>query len=74
MVHVFNPAILVWSIIGAIMLISFSVNAYLKFKSYQNRIKHIFIDGDTVVVVSTEDEAPMGSVSLEILEVNHLAA
>ena len=74
MEQVFNPAILVWSIIGLIVFSAFAVNAYMKVKSYRNRIKHVFIDGDSVIVVSCEEDAPMGSIALEILEINHLAA
>lgn len=74
MENVFNPAFLVWSITGLIIMAAFVVNAYMKVKSYRNKIKHIFIDGDSVIVVSREEEAPMGSVALEVLQVNHLAA
>lgn len=74
MEQAFNPAILVWSIIGVIIFAAFAVNAYMKVKSFRNKIKHIFIDGDSVVVVSREDEAPIGSIALEILQENHLAA
>lgn len=70
----FNPAIIVWSVIGLIVFVSFAVNAYLKVKAYRKKIRHIFIDGDSVVVVSCDEEAPMGSIALEVLENNHLAA